>query len=73
MIPLTDLDDKLQDRTEPETLTVKKTTILGVSQTDNTYVIQIDKTVLWIFLFIVNYPVIREVFIWGYELFKHAR
>lgn len=69
----TNLDRELQDREDPEMFHVEKTTIFGVGETDNTYIIQIDKTVLWIFLFIVNYPMIREVFIWGYELFKYAR
>lgn len=70
MIPLTDLFNKLQDRTEPETLTVKKTTILGVSQTDNTYVIQIDKTVFWVILFIINYPMISDTVKWIYRTFN---
>jgi hypothetical protein len=64
----TKLDHELQDREEPEMFHVEKTTILGVAETDNTYIIQINKMVLWAFLFVVNYPMIREVFIWAYRL-----
>ena len=51
-----------------EMMEVKKTTILAVAETEGTYVIQINKIILWAFLFVVNYPMIREVFIWGYRL-----
>ena len=67
MIPATDLDTKLHDK-EVEMLEVKKTTILGVAETNNTYVIQIDKTVLWIFIFIINYPMLSEFVKWIYRL-----
>jgi len=53
-----------------DTLTVKKTTILSVAEADDTYVIQINKYILWIFLFIINYPMLREVVIWAYRLFN---
>jgi len=66
MIPLTQLDNELLNK--PETLTVEKTTILGVADTDNTYVIQIDKTVLWIFIFIINYPMLSEFVKWIYKV-----
>ena len=65
MIPLTELDNELLNK--PEMLTVEKTTILGVGDTDNTYIIQIDKTVLWIFIFIVNYPMISDTVKWFYR------
>ncbi len=62
----TTLDAKL-DNKKHEMLTVEKTTILGVADTDNTYVIQIDKTVLWIFLFILNYPMLSDAVKWIYS------
>ena len=68
MIPQTNLDAELSNK--PETLEVEKTTVIGVASTDNTYVIQIDKTVLWIFLFVINYPMLREIPIFLHRLFN---
>jgi len=63
------LDTKL-DNKKHEMMEVRKTTILGYAENDNTYIIQIDKTVFWIFLFIINYPMISETVKWIYRLFN---
>jgi len=53
-----------------DTLTVKKSVVLNVAEANDTYVIQINKIVLWALLFVINYPMLREVVIWAYRLFN---
>ena len=59
----TTLDAEL-DNKKHEMMEVRKTTILGYAENNNTYIIQIDKTVFWLFLFIINYPMLSDAVKW---------
>ena len=60
------LDTEL-DNKKHEMLEVRKDTILATAETDGTYIIQIDKTVLWVLLFIINYPMLSDFAKWLYR------